>query len=414
MLRLLSILLLGVLAWAFMNADEMQRAVSQEIKEEEKIQLEEVEVSNFDRQGALETRISGKAASLDMKMSEFEIQPSKVEIFRQGVLESTLTSRVGRRTTPEGGKPRFEFEGNVVGIARDGRQLYGELLFYEIDAEKVTSPQPATVITTQVRLSGDTLEATQAHRRGIFRGNTHITYLDHPPAGTPPQVLEMKGDQAEFDLGAKHHRLQGNVEAERATMKLRCKLLDFFQDQESLVAVGEVRARDGELEILSEQLEYRLDSQRALARGAPRVIQTRAATGEVQELTAREILASSQGKWLRGKGSVRLQTQVVQAGKLVPETDITADEVEAFYESGRATFRGKVTIVSRGSHARGENAVYYRDSRRVYVNGDAEAWEQDPSGAVSRRIRGEHILHYLDTGRSVVLGGVRGVVQDGR
>lgn len=420
MLRLFVLAFLGLLFWALQNADEMHRAVSAEVERVEEIHLEEVQVTSYTQEGKIETRISGRAAVLDTKMTGFEITPSRVEIFQEGRLASTVTSRVGRRSTPEGATPRFEFEGNVVGKSEDGRQLFGELLYYEIDQERLTSPQPATLISTQVRLTGDTLEANQSHRRGILRGNAHITYLEKevpgrpPPEGSKPQVLEIDGDQAEFDLEAQHHRMQGDVVAERGTMKLRSKLLDFFQDKESLIAMGAVRARDGELEIQCEQLEYRLQSQRALARGAPRVIQRRLQTGEVQELTAREILASSPGKWIRGTGSVHLQTQVLAEGRLVPETDITADEVEAFYESGRATFRGNVEIVSRGSHAKGTNAVYYRDSRRVYVNGDAEAWEQSPSGQVSRRIRGEHILHYLDSGRSVVLGGVRGLVQDER
>jgi LPS export ABC transporter protein LptC len=407
--RLLLILFLGFLVWAYQNAEQMHRAISKEEARIEKIHLEKVEVSNFGKDGRLETRVTGKNATLDKKFTRFEIQPSRVEIFQKGVLESTLTSKIGRKGTSKQGVARFEFEGNVVGRSVDGRQLYGELLYYNIDAEKLISPQPATVVTTQVQISGDTLEATAAHRRGVFRGNTRIHYLKASERG-PPQPLEMQGDQADFDLETKHHRLQGKVRATQATMRLESKMLDFFQDQESLIAVGEVRAQDGELEILCEQLEYRLDSQRALARGGPRVIQTRAETGAVQELTAREILASTKGKWLRGKGSVHLRSQVKQGGRLVPETDIRSQEVEAFYESGRATFKGDVRIISRTSHARGTNAVYYRDSRKIYVNGDAEAWEQSPTGAVTRRIRGEHILHNLASGRSVVLGGVRGQV----
>ena len=82
-------------------------------------------------------------------------------------------------------------------------------------------------------------------------------------------------------------------------MTLRSDTLDFFRDQQKLLAIGAVEVVQGTLELEGEQVEYRMDTERALARGAPRVVQNPPGGGR-QVMRAREILASNKGGWVRG------------------------------------------------------------------------------------------------------------------
>lgn len=413
MLRLFLLLVLGAFGvWIFRNAEGMHRAIERTEAPAERIHLQGVEVSSFQPDGTLETRVVGEDAWLEKKLESLEIRPAKLEVYRQGVLETVLTSKIGRKLVSEAGD-RFEFEGNVVGKGIQGRELYGELVHYDLKSRDFSCPQPATLIATDSRISGQVLQGNMDTRQGTVRGDVRLVYLERPAEGGPPRPLEITGEQADTDFAARHHRVEGQVHAVQGELDLICRILELFQDQETLIAVGGVRARDAELEITGERLEYRLDLRRALARGNPRVVQRRPG-GEVQVLTALEVVASNPGKWMRGKGSVKLVSQVPERGALVTDTTILSDEVEAFYESGRATFKGNVRIESRTSSAQGANAVYYRDSRRVYVNGDAAAWEKDAQGREVHRVQGEHIVHHLDSGESVVLGGVHGYLQEGR
>lgn len=379
------------------------------------IDLRGVVVDSFDDEGRLETRVTGDGAHVDKTMRDLEIEPARVEVYEAGARRSTITAKTARKIAKPGESERIEFEGDVRGHAQEGHKIFGEKIHYLAAVKDIVSPAPATVLTTDTRIRGETLRGNVDLQRGIFRGKVQLEHIPPKVAkpGAPARApLKITGDEAEFDLKAKHHRIDGTVRANQGGMTLRSATLDFHQDQESLLAAGDVTVRDGPLVLTGQFIEYRLDRRRALARGAPKVIQT-APDGTRQELVAREILASTPGQWIRGKDNVRLVTYLKRRGRMVKDAEIQGDEVEAFYESGRATFKGRVLILSDKASASGKHAVYYRDSRRVYVNGDAVATEKDATGRVARRVRGEHILYNIDTGKSVVLGGVTGSVSEG-
>lgn len=398
--------------WIWPRLEEMHRPIRPP-DVSRRIQLEGVEVHSFDAEGGLETKVTGEVAEASKQFEELEIRPCKVETYQRGTWRSTLSARVGKKLSRPGQAETFEFLGNVQGVSSEGNKLFGEHIKYLVKLEDIVAPEPATVLTTSTRISGETMRGNVNLQRGSFLGDVRLHYAPSRAASGPRHPLEARSKQMEFDLKVGHHRLEGEVAAVQGDMTLKSDTLDFFRDESRLLAVGAVTVVQSGLELEGEQVEYRLDTERALARGAPRVVQNPPGGGR-QVMRAREILASNKGGWVRGEGSVHLVTYVEQAGRLVKDAEIDGDTVEAFQESGRATFTGNVRIVSGKATATGRNAVYYRDSRRVYVNGDAEAVEKDPRGVVLRRVRGEHILHYLDTGKSVVLGGVRGQVQEGR
>jgi LPS export ABC transporter protein LptC len=400
--------------WMWPRLEEMHRPIRPPDLRR-RIKLEGVEVHSFDADGGLETKVTGDTALASKQMEELEITPCRVEMYEDGAWRSTLTAKVGKKLSRPGEPETFEFLGDVKGESSEGNRIFGEQIQYLVKLKDIVAPAPATVVTTTTRISGKTMRGNVDLQRGTFLGEVR---LHHKPAssggaGQLRNPLEARSQQMDFDLKVGHHRLEGEVGAVQGDMTLKSDTLDFFREEQKLLAVGAVEVVQGALELEGEQVEYRMDTERALARGAPRVVQNPLDGGR-QVMRAREILASNKGGWVRGEGTVNLVTYVRQGGRLVKDAEIHGDKVEAFQESGRATFTGNVRIDSGKATARGRNAVYYRDSRRVYVNGDAEAVEKDARGAVLRRVRGEHILHYLDTGKSVVLGGVRGQVQEGR
>ena len=400
--------------WIWPRLEEMHRPIrAPDVSR--RIKLDGVEVHSFDAEGGLETKVTGDVAHASKKMEELEIVPCKVEMFDKGTWRSTLTARTGKKVTRPGQPEIFEFLGNVQGHSADGNKIFGEHLQYLVKLKDIVGPAPSTVLTTSTRISGNTMRGNVDLQRGTFLGDVQLHHKPEPGTtpGGPRHPLNARSKQLDFDLKTGHHRLEGEVGAMQGDMTLKSDTLDFYRKEQKLLAVGAVEVVQGAIELEGEQVEYRLDTQRALARGAPRVVQNPPDGGR-QVMRAREILASNPGGWVRGEGTVHLVTYIKQAGRLVKDAEIFGDKVEAFQESGRATFTGNVRIDSGKATATGRNAVYYRDSRRVYVNGDAEAVEKDPRGEVLRRVRGEHILHYLDTGKSVVLGGVRGQVQEGR
>lgn len=400
--------------WMWPRLEEMHRPIRPpDIRR--RIKLEGVEVHSFDAEGGLETKVTGDEALASKQMEELEIRPCRVDVYEAGRWSSTLTSKVGKKLSRPGEPESFEFLGNVQGRSSEGNQIFGEHIQYLVKLKDIVAPAPATVLTTTTRISGETMRGNVDLQRGSFLGNVRLHHKPSEPVpkGGLSQPLEARSKQMDFDLKVGHHRLEGEVAAVQGDMTLKGDTLDFFRKEQKLLAIGAVQVIQGAIELEGEQVEYRLDTQRALARGAPRVVQNPPDGGR-QVMRAREILASNQGGWVRGEGTVHLVTYIKQAGRLVKDAEIHGDKVEAFQESGRATFTGNVRIDSGKATATGRNAVYYRESRRVYVNGDAEAVEKDPRGQVVRRVRGEHILHYLDTGKSVVLGGVRGKVREGR
>jgi len=58
--------------------------------------------------------------------------------------------------------------------------------------------------------------------------------------------------------------------------------------------------------------------------------------------------------------------------------------------------RGHVKIVKGDWYATGDTMRYYADERKVHLTGNAKAWQDQNT------ITGEHIIMYLDEGRSVV------------
>ncbi len=402
--------------WLMPRLEAMHHDVEKSLeKPKERIRLEGVVVTTVDQDGSIETRVTGDAADLDKKFKELEIRPAKVEVFENKQLQSTLTSKVGRKRTPVGQAERFEFEGNVVGRSEDGRQVYGEMIHYFPSVKDIVAEAKSTILTTDTRIQGDWLRANLDLQNGRFRGNVRLQHLPARQPGKPAQKpMTVTGEQADFDLKTRHHHFQGSVHVMQVTLDLKSQALDYYQDTNRLTAVDQVTLKDGDLTLTGQQMEYRLDTRRALVNGSPKVVSIRPKTGQRQELTAREIVASNKESWVKGNGSVRLVTFVKSGGRWQRGAEILGDRVEALEESGRATFFENVRILSGKATARGEHAVYYRDSRRVYLNGDAEATEKSPTGKAVRKVRGEHILHHLDTGKSVVLGGVHGEVQDGQ
>lgn len=388
-----------------------------------KIHLTQVDMTTYAPDGSVRNRVIGAKARLGMKGSnDVDIEPVKAEIYKAGALEATLTGEKGRKLHPAGEGERLEVEGNVLADAAGGRQLMGSVLHYLMKDEQLIAPARATVLTTMGNLSGDRLEARLGLEQVTATGNVVLErWLAPSQPGGQRQKLEVRGRVAFFDLKAQFHRIEGDVVATRPGTRLLCDTLEIHEADERLVAHGSAarpaEANEDSLKILATKLNYKLDDRVLIAQGSnprPRVVYTDP-KGDVQQLDSISVVvdAGEGERWMRGKGACDFRTFTKTARGLAEDVRITSDEVEAFHETGRATFEKNVKAKGQQGKAEAQHGIYYRKSKRVYLSGNATAWELDARGQPTREVRGDRIQYDTTTGNAVVLGGVRGTLNEG-
>jgi lipopolysaccharide export system protein LptA len=417
-IRVILMLGLGWVLWSASGRLEQvveAKAALEEAGEDPRILLTGVEMTSYELDGSQGSQIEGTAARVTMKLDEIELDQARVTLIRDGETSLVMTGRLARKLeAPEGGD-RYEVEGDVRGRSVDGRELFGDLVQYESRTERGVCPLPATITTTTSRIHGNRLEGLPSLERGTAFGNVEIAHRSEEDDG----VLQVWSDEAAFDLRADHHRAKGHVRVRQGETQLEADFVDAFLEPgaKRIEASGErVTANDADVKVICSTLSYDVDGERIRARGdqAPPVAIVEG-EGERQELRAATMLISTEpGKrWVLGEGDVHF-INTPDGAQPGDEVIITSERVEAFHDVGRATFEGNVRVEATRGRARSRHGIYYRESRRVYLSGDAEAWENDASGRPARHVQGDRIRYDLDSGRSVVIGGVRGVLDEGR
>ena len=77
--------------------------------------------------------------------SYVEVENPTVEIFEDGVVSMTLTSRKGKQFLTGSERDNLHFSGNVVGVSKDGT-LYSELLHWQNRAGRLYGPDEVTIV----------------------------------------------------------------------------------------------------------------------------------------------------------------------------------------------------------------------------------------------------------------------------
>ncbi len=413
MARLAVLLLVTLVAWWALPEvqDILQQPLMANPVAPQRIRMEDIVMTSYRRDGAPAQRLHGKRARIDLKFENAEVDLPVLEILEGGSVDARITAREGRKTRLEGGATRYELEHEVEGETVDGKRLTGSLVHYLLKEEKIVCPRPATLRTTDTELSALILEMEPGFDRGTALEDVRIVRRGEPETpGGPPTRLEAQSQEARFDFGRRSHLLLGGAQARQQKMELTAQQILLEEETQRVKATGEAMAVDGDLEIRAEILAYDAKARVAEASGPrrPSAVQRRPGAAD-QTITAAR---------LKGILGAQGNRHVVATGGVVfasgDGTTIRSREATAFHSDGRTHFQGDVMIESANGRATGDQAVYYRETRRAYLTGRAEAWEPGPGNTKKRHVTGERIQYHAETGSAVVLGGVQGTLREDR
>lgn len=230
-----------------------------------------------------------------------------------------------------------------------------------------------------------------------------------PAGGGELPIRILSADVMPLTKGAELFHLSGNVRVKKDETLLETDRMSYDRRTDTLTAEGTVRLVDPSFEISCRHLVFRVREDEGTAWGDPRVVQ------RMQGAEGRK------GGWVDLRASqvkfFTLEKRIGAFERVVVEqwdggerpalaVRIRCRSMEALMENRRSVFKGGVELETPEMGARGERVFYHQLERKIYVVGNASAWNFDPRGAPINVITGNKIVHFLDEKRSVVLGGV--------
>jgi len=106
---------------------------------------------------------------------------------------------------------------------------------------------------------------------------------------------------------------------------------------------------------------------------------------------------------LEGKDDVFLERHVKVEGDWEKDYEIRSRFVTSQYAKGQSRFRDDVKIEASKVGAVSDRAIFYQNDSKLYLIGNARAWEYDEDRQKHDEISGAKIIHDLKTSKSVVV-----------
>lgn len=227
------------------------------------------------------------------------------------------------------------------------------------------------------------------------------------PAELPIRILS--ADVMPLTKGAEIFHLSGNVRVRKDDTLLETDRMSYDRRTDTLSAEGTVRLLDPAFEITCRHLLFRVEEDQGTAWGDPRVVQKLLAEKGTSkgwvDLRAAQVKFFSLEKRISAFENVVVE-QWDGGEHPTIAVRIRCRSMEALMENRRSVFKGGVEVETPEMGARGERVFYHQLERKIYVVGQASAWNFDGRGQAINVISGNKIVHFLDEKRSVVLGGV--------
>lgn len=382
----------------------------------DRIEMKDVTIEIFDEGFRQTSELRGKTATSFKTSSDLVLEPADCLLLRPENRNVHITAARGAKIVVKGQPDRLEFTG-AVNVESEGRKLLSEKLIYWPNTHLLESAAPVQVITTQTNVRAEHLKTHTDLKTGTLDGDVQITSLGADARRPLDAPVLVRGKRAEFDMQRGIYDVMGNAWAKKADQEVRSDKMAFNRNRNTLTAVGNAVASRPDLTVKAGRLEYWIDREAGIATESPKAVQTTPRTTNESEsrteLIAKVLEMDFKRSILEGKEDVQLERQVMFEGRFERDYKITGRFVTSLYAQGRSTFRDDVKIDATQVGATGERAIFYQKTGKLYVIGNANAWEYDEDKQPMNPIKGEKILHDLRTGKSQVLGNVETIQRDG-
>jgi LPS export ABC transporter protein LptC len=413
----LLLVLVGAGAWyAYKRGPAIVKPARVDDVPTDRIEMKDVRIEVFDERFKQTSELRGRTATSFKSSSDLVLEPADCLLLRDHGKNVQITAARGHKVVTRGQPDRLEFTG-AVNVDSEGRKLISEKLVYWPHSRLLESAAPVQIITTGSVVSAQHLKTQTDLKTGTLDGKVEITSLGDGGRRSLDVPVLVRGRKADFDLSRGIYDVTGDAWAKKADQEVRSDKMAFNRGRNTLTAIGNAVATRPDLTVTAGRLEYWVDREAGLAIDGPKAVQRTPRTtneGESKtELTAKQLEMDFKRSILEGKEDVHLQRDVMYEGDWDKDYEIKAKFVTSLYAQGRSTFRDDVKIDATQVGATGQRAIFYQKTGKLYVIGDANAWEYDEDKQKMNPIRGEKILHDLKSGKSQVLGRVEGLMQEG-
>lgn len=242
--------------------------------------------------------------------------------------------------------------------------------------------------------------------------------LAAPTAKQPEEPIRiLHADRFPMDRTQEVVILEGHVRVSRGKAILSGEYLEWKRKQEVIEIRGDVAITDESIRLDADELLYDLSDESLTAWGSPRILQLpESGEGFQTELKAVQLRLFPREGRIEALENVEVTQSKVVPGedgapdRTVPEMKVTCRVAEVLARGKRNVFKGDVAVETSDIGARAGRVLYEKESRRVYLLDGATVWNYDSQGKRLDELRGDKVIHFLDGGRTVALGGVRALV----
>ncbi len=252
-------------------------------------------------------------------------------------------------------------------------------------------------------------------RLGLLAGSLLAgSLLAAPPAATPAPEEPLRilhADRAPVDRGQEELVLEGHVRVARGTATLSGEHLVYRRKARILEMRGEVAILDRDSRLRADYLLYDLGEDAATAWGSPRLVQgTGGSESEQVALEAVQLRLFPKEGRVEAIEDVRVEQSRGEGLDRRLEMRVRCRVAEILARGKRNVFKGDVRLDTPEVGATSGRMLYEQESRRAYLLDGARVWNYDSQGERLDELSGDKIIHFLDEGRTIALGGVRAQV----
>lgn len=231
------------------------------------------------------------------------------------------------------------------------------------------------------------------------------------PEEEPLQILH--ADRLPADRGQQTMVLEGHVRLRKGETDISGERVTWDRSKRTLDVRGGVRVVDATSRLACDHLLYDLDQEAVTAWGRPRIEQRPVGDiGDTIVLTAVQLrLFPSEGR-IEAIEDVLVEqlTRASADARQLLTMRVTCRVAEILARGKRNVFKGDVEVETPDIGAEAGRMLYEQESRRVYLLDGARVWNYDSGGRKLDELRGDKVIHMLNEGRTIALGGVRATV----
>lgn len=422
----------ALLLWAAFQNPEVRPTSPEELEALNRIVMDKVKIDVYGDDMRLTSTVQGQQSITFKNNQDFVVLPVFSRIYRDNgqhiaIRADKLWKRIVRHDE------RMEFSGTVK-VESPNQRMSSEALTFHPKTEFLESEAPVHMITTGTAISAGKLETNIDIQTGSLKEDVQIVSLGKPGRELD-QPLRMKGRLMDFDLVQEIYKLQEDAWVFHDEMEIQGGEIHLFNNAGRVIARKDVRAVVADppapkgrprpavrsappttgttpppyLTLDCQELTYETLTKKSTAIGSPKAIHYQRPTGDEgpskHHLSAARLVLEQVKGVLSGAGSVQVERYVVFERDWEPDFRINGDEFVHYTELGRTNFKGHVKIKTSVLESESDRAIFYRDAARIYIVGDAHAWDIDMDGKRTNHIHGDKIIHNLKTGKSMVLQG---------